>query len=275
MTRDGGNNPQHDTLDNIRRCFSGLCLYAAQQAAAGEDTSQLREFALNMTAFWGLDEDEKTGDDYEPEFDHAVLEAAETGTAPEMSEESRMDVLVGLHRYQWELDVVGGQDEFYTQCRTLLESLRQTWNMDGQEAADALTDRSPDEKEEILLERLDHCLMNHVNAVVGQDGHPTIAELYALAPLISTHEYLSGHGFATEEVDALLRFQDPLEVVAACGEVGNPIAELFLEGCLKRGRAEERFPLVNTHSGARAEQSARAKTSQTRKNRSAGRNQGR
>ena len=137
---------------------------------------------------------------------------------------------------------------------------------------EALADVNDVEKEEALLKRLDQSLLKHVAAVTTGDGHPTIEELYKLAPLISTHEYLSEHAFVKEDLDALLRFQDPLEVVATCAEVGNPIVEIFLEDCLEEGRAEERFPLVDK---APTQAKPQAKTSQTRKNRSAGRHQGR
>lgn len=133
------------------------------------------------------------------------------------------------------------------------------------QSAAALDERSDFEKEEALLERLDQCLMQHVAAVTTGDGHPTIAELYKLAPLISTHEYLSERAFLTEELNALLRFQDPLEVVAVCAEVGNPIVEIFLEDCLEEGRAEERFPLVEAQTSSHG---AKASAKQPVKSRS-------
>ena len=129
---------------------------------------------------------------------------------------------------------------------------------------EALADVNDVEKEEALLKRLDQSLLKHVAAVTTGDGHPTIEELYKLAPLISTHEYLSEHAFVKEDLDALLQFQDPLEVVATCAEVGSPIVEIFLEDCLEEGRAKERFPLVEAQTSSHG---AKASAKQPAKNR--------
>ena len=83
-------------------------------------------------------------------------------------------------------------------------------------------------------------------------------------PLLLPDTVHSATNEAEEDLDALLRFQDPLEVVATCAEVGNPIVEIFLEDCLEEGRAEERFPLVEAQTSSHG---AKASAKQPAKNR--------
>ena len=61
----------------------------------GRDASNIRGFALDMAAFWGLD-NQADGDRYKTDFDRAVSEAKESGQAPEMTERDKSDVIAGL-----------------------------------------------------------------------------------------------------------------------------------------------------------------------------------
>ena len=75
-----------EAIEITRKCFSGLCQYAGQVAAAGGNTWDLRTFAVQMTEFWGMDED--GGGIYEQEFDRATAEAFASGTAPRRTKSS-------------------------------------------------------------------------------------------------------------------------------------------------------------------------------------------
>ena len=61
----------------------------------------------------------------------------------------------------------------------------------------------------LLMERLDDCLKVHADLLDSQD----IGSIYELQDLAQLHYYLKvEHPFTPAEVEALLSFQDPLEV---------------------------------------------------------------
>lgn len=90
----------------------------------------------------------------------------------------------------------------------------------------------------MLMERLDDCLKVHADLLDSQD----IGSIYELQDLARLHYYLKvEHPFTPSEVEALLSFQDPLEVARWCKEENThahsfPICEL-----LNEIRAYERF----------------------------------
>lgn len=96
-----------------------------------------------------------------------------------------------------------------------------------------------------LLVRLDECLLEHAAALNGKDG-PTIKGVYNLQGLSEIHYYLKvEHEFNPAEVEALLRFADPLEVAMCCWE-DNPHEHSFpICELLKETRAYERFPMAD------------------------------
>lgn len=91
----------------------------------------------------------------------------------------------------------------------------------------------------LLMERLDECLKVHANMLDAQD----IGRIYELQGLAELHYYLKAeHEFTPAEVEALLAFQDPLDVARWCWEENThehsfPICEL-----LKEIQAEQKFP---------------------------------
>lgn len=95
-----------------------------------------------------------------------------------------------------------------------------------------------------LMEKLDDCLIGHAEGLCAW-GTPSIAALYHFQELAELHCYLkTAHTFTAAEVEALLRFDDPLEVAAACWEENPheysfPICEL-----LEELHAYEKFPLA-------------------------------
>lgn len=81
----------------------------------------------------------------------------------------------------------------------------------------------------LLMERLDDCLKVHADLLDSQD----IGSIYELQDLAQLHYYLKvEHPFTPAEVEALLSFQDPLEVARWCKEENThahsfPICELL------------------------------------------------
>ena len=80
----------------------------------------------------------------------------------------------------------------------------------------------------LLLERLDDCLKVHADMLDAEN----IGAIYELQDLAELHYYLKvEHEFTPAEVEALLEFQDPLDVVRWCKEDNThthsfPICEL-------------------------------------------------
>lgn len=85
------------------------------------------------------------------------------------------------------------------------------------------------EAKRMLMERLDDCLKVHADLLDSQD----IGSIYELQDLARLHYYLKvEHPFTPAEVEALLSFQDPLEVARWCKEENThahsfPICELL------------------------------------------------
>ena len=75
------------------------------------------------------------------------------------------------------------------------------------------------EGKELLWRRLDASLRRHAKTLGNGDGLPDIADIYRVQEMAEIHCYLrTEHLFTPMEVNALLRFADPLEVAAACWE---------------------------------------------------------
>ena len=104
------------------------------------------------------------------------------------------------------------------------------------------------EAKRMLMERLDDCLKVHADLLDSQD----IGSIYELQDLAQLHYYLKvEHPFTPAEVEALLSFQDPLEVARWCKEENThahsfPICEL-----LEKIGAYQRFDRL--HPGDPAE----------------------
>lgn len=81
----------------------------------------------------------------------------------------------------------------------------------------------------LLFERLDDCLKVHADMLDAEN----IAEIYELQDLAGLHYYLKAeHEYTPEEVEALLEFQDPLDVAYACKGANThahsfPVCELL------------------------------------------------
>ena len=121
----------------IRRTVSGLTTYAAQCAAAGQGhlIPMLRGHVSSLVSFWLLDEEPdiagniRSQQQHEAGFDQAVNAARRSGVPPEMTEESKQEVLTGLELYAQEMETSGDMDEYVTPCRTLLDRLAAEWRL--------------------------------------------------------------------------------------------------------------------------------------------------
>ena len=75
------------------------------------------------------------------------------------------------------------------------------------------------EGKELLWRRLDASLRRHAKSLGNGEGLPDIADIYRVQEMAEIHCYLkTEHPFTPPEVNALLRFADPLEVAVACWE---------------------------------------------------------
>ena len=101
------------------------------------------------------------------------------------------------------------------------------------------------EAKALLMNRLDECLLNRAVGLCADRDALTIRDVYELQGLAEVHAYLKiEHEFTAAEVEALLKFADPLEAASACWEdnpheYSFPICEL-----LNEVHALERFPLA-------------------------------
>ena len=72
---------------------------------------------------------------------------------------------------------------------------------------------------ELLWRRLDESLRRNAKALGNGEDLPDIADIYRIQEMSELHCYLkTAHSFTPMEVNALLRFADPLEVAVACME---------------------------------------------------------
>ena len=116
------------------------------------------------------------------------------------------------------------------------------------------------EGKELLARRLDESLREHGKALGGGDGLPEIAAVYELQELAEVHCYLkTEHPFTPNEVSALLRFADPLEVAAACWEE-NPDRYAFdICRILEENQMRDRYPAAEPEPERRENPSVREK----------------
>ena len=78
------------------------------------------------------------------------------------------------------------------------------------------------EAHDLLMARLDDNLKDYAERRMGErgeDGRPMIGNLYQLQSMTEVHYLLKAeHPFTPQEVNELLKFQQPLEVAHACWE---------------------------------------------------------
>ena len=90
----------------------------------------------------------------------------------------------------------------------------------------------------LLMERLDECLKVHADMLDAQN----IGSIYELQGFSELHYYLKvEHVFTPAEVEALLSFQDPLDVARWCWEENNHEHSFPICDLLKEIDAEQKF----------------------------------
>ena len=134
--------PQYrEDQNTIRQCIAGLAEHAAQLAAKGQEEQipRLRELCIEMAEFWGLAEDDtwegyrKLEEQIGGGFDSAISAARDSGRAPDMSEQTRQNILDGLERYAQEM-ALNGDDmgEWVAECEALSEQIRTEYPAEAQ-----------------------------------------------------------------------------------------------------------------------------------------------
>lgn len=146
--------PQHRADQNtIRQCIAGLTEHAARLAAKGQEERlpRLRELCVEMAEFWGLAEDDtwegyrKMETRYGGAFDRAVSAARDSGHAPELSAQTKQNILDGLERYaqemrlnegpefsEQEMPLEDGLGPWIVECELLSEQLQEEWQAEAQ-----------------------------------------------------------------------------------------------------------------------------------------------
>lgn len=128
----------------IRLCLHGLIGHGAYLAAQGneEQLPALRDFICHLAAFWPEDPD---ADPVEAEkrygtlFDKEVSDARSNGSAPELSESRKENILIGLEDYL--IDMAGQFQKIDQEalnsglaaCESVAAGLRQAWSGEQQE----------------------------------------------------------------------------------------------------------------------------------------------
>lgn len=100
------------------------------------------------------------------------------------------------------------------------------------------------EAKEKLMERLDASLLHHAKELTAY-AEPRIVDIYRLQGLAEMHCYLkTAHQFDPAEVEALLRFADPLSVAYYCGEMNTHEYSFPICDLLRETNAKESFELA-------------------------------
>lgn len=123
----------------IRKCIAGLTDHAARLAAQGQEEQlpTFRRLITDMAEFWGLTEDDTPKGYWEMveqignTFDQAVSAARDSSGAPELSAQTKTDILNGLRLYAEEMMDCGGLERWIAECDALSSQLQRGWRMEA------------------------------------------------------------------------------------------------------------------------------------------------
>ena len=120
----------------IRKCIAGLTDHAARLAAQGQEEQlpTFRRLLTDMAEFWGLAEDDtpkgyrEMVEQIGSTFDQAVSAARDSGGAPELSEQTRQNILSGLELYAQEMRANDEElEQWAAECDSLAGGLKKQW----------------------------------------------------------------------------------------------------------------------------------------------------
>ncbi|EOS56983.1 hypothetical protein C814_02572 [Anaerotruncus sp. G3(2012)] len=132
--------PQYQAYKNtMRQCIAGLTEHAARLAAQGQEEQlpTFRRLLTDMAEFWGLAEDDtpkgyrEMVEQIGSTFDQAVSAARDSGGAPELSAQTKTDILNGLRLYAEEMMDCGGLERWIAECDALSSELQRDWRMEA------------------------------------------------------------------------------------------------------------------------------------------------
>ena len=129
--------PQYQAYKNtMRQCIAGLTEHAARLAAQGQEEQlpTFRRLLTDMAEFWGLAEDDtpkgyrEMVEQIGSTFDQAVSAARDSGGAPELSEQTRQNILSGLELYAQEMRANDEElEQWAAECDSLAGGLKKQW----------------------------------------------------------------------------------------------------------------------------------------------------
>ena len=123
----------------IRKCIAGLTDHAAQLAAQGQEEQlpTFRRLITDMAEFWGLTDDDtpkgyrEMTEQIGSTFDQAVSAARDSSGAPELSAQTKTDILNGLRLYAEEMMDCGDLEQWISECDALSSQLQRDWRMEA------------------------------------------------------------------------------------------------------------------------------------------------
>ena len=132
--------PQYQVYKvTMRQCIAGLTEHAARLAAQDQEESlpRLRQLCIEMAEFWGLTEDDtpkgyqEMADHFGNTFDQAVSAAQGSGQAPELSAQTKENILDGLKLYAQEMRLNDEKlEDWAVECDILAEDLEEQWQLE-------------------------------------------------------------------------------------------------------------------------------------------------
>ncbi len=114
----------------VDQCVAGLTFYAAGLAAEGQEIEvlELGKFILGMAEFWDPD----TADQHTAAYERAVAAARDSGEAPALTEQDKVNIRAGLALHAKELRVTDSElEELAAECDGFAQALEGQWQAEA------------------------------------------------------------------------------------------------------------------------------------------------
>ncbi len=114
----------------VDQCVAGLTVYAAGLAAKGReaDVTELGQFVSGMAEFWDPD----TADQHTAAYKQAVTAAHDSGEAPALTEQDKVNIRAGLALHARELRVTDSElEELAAECDSFAQALEGQWRAEA------------------------------------------------------------------------------------------------------------------------------------------------